>query len=53
MSSRPGLFIDMVETSWDRDRDSRVVSTPRFGEINARLWDKLRVETMKVMGARH
>ena len=53
MSSRPGLFIDMVETGWDRDRDSRVVSTPRFGEINARLWDKLRVETMKVMGARH
>jgi NitT/TauT family transport system ATP-binding protein len=53
MSSRPGLFIDMVETGWDRDRDSRVVSTPRFGEINSRLWDKLRVETMKVMGTQH
>jgi NitT/TauT family transport system ATP-binding protein len=53
MSSRPGLFIDMVETGWDRDRDSRVVSTPRFGEINARLWEKLRVETMKVMGTQH
>lgn len=53
MSSRPGLFIDLVETGWERDRDSRVVSTPRFGEINARLWDKLRVETMKVMGAQH
>lgn len=53
MSSRPGLFIDMVETGWERDRDSRVVSTPRFGEINSRLWDKLRVETMKVMGAQH
>lgn len=53
MSSRPGLFIDMVETGWDRDRDSRVVSTPQFGEINARLWEKLRVETMKVMGAQH
>lgn len=53
MSSRPGLFIDMVETGWDRDRDSRGVSTPRFGEINARLWEKLRVETMKVMGTQH
>lgn len=53
MSSRPGLFIDMVETGWDRDRDSRVVSTPRFGEITSRLWEKLRVETMKVMGTQH
>ena len=51
MSARPGLFIDIVETGWERSRDSRVVSTPRFGEINARLWDKLRVESLKVMGA--
>ena len=50
MSSRPGLFIDIVETGWERTRDSRVVSTPRFGEINARLWEKLRVESLKVMG---
>jgi NitT/TauT family transport system ATP-binding protein len=53
MSSQPGLFIDIVETGWDRDRDSRVVSTPRFGEINARLWEKLRVESLKVMGNAH
>jgi NitT/TauT family transport system ATP-binding protein len=51
MSARPGLFIDFVETGWDKDRDSRVVSTPQFGAINARLWDKLRVESMKIMGA--
>ena len=51
MSARPGLFIDIVETGWPRERDSTVVSTPRFGEINARLWDKLRIESMKVMGA--
>ena len=51
MSARPGLFIDVVETGWERSRDSRVVSTPRFGEINARLWEKLRVESLKVMGA--
>src|SRR3984885_1777785 len=39
MSARPGLFIDFVETGWEHSRDSRVVSTPRFGEINARLWE--------------
>jgi NitT/TauT family transport system ATP-binding protein len=53
MSARPGVFIDMVRTGWERQRDSRVVSTPRFGEITARLWDKLRRETMKIMGAAH
>ena len=53
MSARPGVFIDMVPTGWERQRDSRVVSTPRFGAITARLWDKLRHETMKIMGAAH
>jgi NitT/TauT family transport system ATP-binding protein len=51
LSARPGRFIDIVETGWDRTRDSGVVSTPRFSEINARLWEKLRAESMKVMGA--
>lgn len=50
MSARPGLFIDIVETGWDRNRDSRVVSTPRFGDISARLWEKLRAESLKVLG---
>src|SRR5216683_2588060 len=45
MSARPGLFIDVVETDWPRDRDSRVVSDARFGAITARLWEKLRVES--------
>ena len=49
MSARPGQFIDFVDTGWDRDRDSRVISTPQFAQINARLWDKLRVESMKAM----
>ena len=49
MSTRPGTFIDIIETGWDRDRDSRVVSTPHFGDITARLWEKLRVEAMKMM----
>jgi len=50
MSARPGVFIDFVETGWPRDRDSRVIATPEFGAINARLWEKLRVESLKHMG---
>ncbi|MFF7708748.1 ATP-binding cassette domain-containing protein [Pseudomonas sp. NPDC007930] len=50
MSARPGLFIDMLPTGWGAERDSRVVSAPRFGEITARLWEKLRAETLKIMG---
>ncbi len=51
MSTRPGTFIDFVETGWERDRDSRVVLTPHFGDITARLWDKLRVEALKIMSS--
>lgn len=51
MSTRPGTFIDFVETGWEKDRDSRVVSTPHFGDITARLWEKLRIEALKIMSA--
>ena len=50
MSARPGRFIDMVETGWDRERDSRVVSDPAFGALTARLWSSLRAESMRAMG---
>jgi NitT/TauT family transport system ATP-binding protein len=50
MSARPGRFIDIVETAWPRDRDSKIVSEPRFGEITARLWSTLRVESLSSMG---
>ena len=50
MSARPGMFIDMVDTGWPRDRDSRVVSDAHFGEITARLWTSLRAESMRAMG---
>jgi NitT/TauT family transport system ATP-binding protein len=49
MSSRPGVFLEIVETGWARDRDSRIVSEARFGEITARLWTLLRAESMKAM----
>jgi NitT/TauT family transport system ATP-binding protein len=50
MSARPGRFIDMVETGWPRDRDSRIVSDPKFGALTARLWSCLREESLKTMG---
>jgi NitT/TauT family transport system ATP-binding protein len=50
MSSRPGRFIDLVDTGWTRDRDSRIVSEAAFGVITARLWSSLRTESMKAMG---
>jgi NitT/TauT family transport system ATP-binding protein len=50
MSARPGRFIDMVETGWPRDRDSRIVSNATFGTVTARLWSSLRAESLKTMG---
>ena len=50
MSSRPGRFIDLVETGWPRDRDSRIVADPAFGAVTARLWSNLRGESLKAMG---
>ena len=50
MSARPGCFIDMVETGWGADRDSRIVSDPAFGAVTGRLWTSLRTESMKSMG---
>jgi NitT/TauT family transport system ATP-binding protein len=50
MSARPGRFIDMVETEWPRDRDSRVISDAKFGALTARLWSSLREESLKTLG---
>ena len=50
MSARPGRIIDLVETGWPRDRDSRIVERPEFGVVTARLWRSLRAESMKAMG---
>jgi len=47
MSARPGRIVDVVETGWPRDRDSRIVERPEFGSITARLWHTLRGESMK------
>jgi NitT/TauT family transport system ATP-binding protein len=50
MSARPGRLIDIVETGWPKDRDSRIVQDDRFGLITARLWRSLREESMRSMG---
>ena len=49
MSARPGVFIDLVETGWPRERDSRVVSQAAFGEITGRIWDGLRDQSIKAL----
>jgi NitT/TauT family transport system ATP-binding protein len=49
MSSRPGRFIDILDTGWARERDSRIVARPEFGSITARLWDRLRAESIKAL----
>ena len=50
MSARPGQLIDVVETNWPRERDSRIVEHENFGVLTSRLWKSLRNESMKTMG---
>jgi NitT/TauT family transport system ATP-binding protein len=52
MSARPGHILDLVETNWSRDRDSRIVSEASFGAVTARLWSTLRAESMKSLETR-
>jgi NitT/TauT family transport system ATP-binding protein len=49
MSSRPGRFIEVIETGWPRDRDSRIVSHEDFGRLTSHLWSLLRDESTKAM----
>ncbi len=49
MSSRPGRFIEIIETGWPRDRDSTLASKPEFGALTGRLWTLLREESRKAM----
>lgn len=50
MSSRPGRLIEVVETHWPRERDSRVAASDPFGHITGHLWSLLREESLKAMG---
>ena len=52
MSARPGRMLEIIETGWGEERGSRVVATPRFGEITARLWQLLREESIRAMAGK-
>ena len=52
MSARPGRLLDIIDTGWPRERDSRIVADRHFGEITARLWGSLRDESIKSIGGR-
>jgi NitT/TauT family transport system ATP-binding protein len=49
MSSRPGRFIEIVDTGWPRERDSRIAADLAFGRVTAHIWEQLRGESMKAM----
>lgn len=51
MSARPGRFIDVVETGWPRERTSEIAADPAFGQVTARLWEKLRGESLKALAS--
>jgi NitT/TauT family transport system ATP-binding protein len=51
MSARPGRFLEIIETNWPRERDSRLASEVEFGAITSQLWRLLRDESKKSMGA--
>jgi NitT/TauT family transport system ATP-binding protein len=50
MSARPGRLIEIVESGWPRERDSRIAADRSFGHITAHLWSILRNESLKSLG---
>jgi NitT/TauT family transport system ATP-binding protein len=51
ISARTGRILDVVETAWPRERDSRILEDQRFGAVSARLWRLLRGESLKAADA--
>src|SRR3954465_13961126 len=49
MSARPGLFIDIADTAWPAERDSRIVSDPAFGRLTGRIWQSLRDQSIRAL----
>lgn len=50
MSARPGQLLEIIETGWPAERDSRIVERPEFGHVTARLWQLLREQSMRSIG---
>jgi NitT/TauT family transport system ATP-binding protein len=51
MSARPGRFLELIDTGWPKDRDSRLVAETGFGALTARLWAHLRGESQRSLAA--
>ncbi len=51
MSARPGRFIEIVETQWPRERDSRIAGDPAFGRVTTHIWEHLRGESLKALAS--
>ena len=51
MSARPGRFIEVIETGWPADRDSRLAASSEFGQLTTRIWEELRNESIQAMRA--
>ena len=49
MSARPGRILDVIETGWGADRDSRIVSYPAFGVVTGKLWSLLRDQSLTAL----
>ncbi|MEX3645064.1 hypothetical protein ABFW11_06075 [Mycolicibacterium porcinum] len=47
MSYRPGSIIDVVDIDLPAERDAGMVSTPRFNELQNRIWTSLQAESMR------
>jgi NitT/TauT family transport system ATP-binding protein len=50
MSARPGRWLEIVDTGWPKDRDTRLVERPECSALTARLWAHLRTEAMQAIG---
>jgi NitT/TauT family transport system ATP-binding protein len=51
MSARPGRFIELIETQWPRERDSRIAGDPAFGRVTTHIWEHLRSESIKALAS--
>ena len=50
MSARPGRFIDIVATGWERERGNiQTAMDPRFGALQSQIWGVLRDESIKAL----
>ncbi|MEW5810931.1 MAG: ABC transporter ATP-binding protein [Actinomycetota bacterium] len=47
MSYRPGTILDVVDIDLPAERDAGMVSTPRFNELQNRIWTSLQAESMR------